>query len=165
LTETLKEDNEELHVNDINEKEMQIVIENVKININFGVFADRELNKNLIKSQEKDRVMGAMLKLIPKKVIDINFYEDEKSGKILANSTVVKFLVDFKTNYVISKEHTNDPTIIEAHKMMFETELKNEKTIFKILRRSFSSNLIKSDEEIKLKIADFDNFLNGNNLI
>lgn len=164
LIETLQEEKDQLHLNQIDQNEIRITIEKIKMSICFGLSLDRDLNKNLVKSNDKNKRLSFFLKHIPEDLLDINFYENE-DGNIITNNSVVRFLIDFNTNYVISKDKVSDPNIFEKHSLIMESDIKNEKTLFKILRQNFMSKMMQTDEEIKLVVSDFDEFLKGNKLI
>jgi hypothetical protein len=124
LIETLEEEKDELHLNQIDPSEIRISIEKIVMSINFGLSLNRDLNKNLVKSEDRSKRLAFFLKLVPKDLLDINYYEKE-DGNIMTDHSVVRFLIDYKTNYVISKEKISDPTLFEEHNLILESEIKN----------------------------------------
>lgn len=178
LKKNLDEESEKMYINDLKVELLQINIEKINLQLNIGASTDREFNKKLVKAQEQNNMFENIKKQNPSILIEFDFYklnqkENPNNVPLNLNNNLLRFFVDIKTNYIISRTPIKDDKQFENHSIIFEWETNTIFSVFKILKENpllkmnpIVAGMMKNKtEDFNIIISDFDKYLNGNKFI
>jgi len=177
LKKTLDEDNDKMYINDLKEEKIKINIQKIIMQLNLGASIDREFNKRLVKADEQNNIFQNLKKQVPDILVEFAFYklnQKENINNLPVNleNNLVRFYIDLKTNYIISRTPLKDENQFEEHSLIYEWDVKQIVSTYKILKQHplikknpILEGAMKDAEDLKIVISDFDNYLNGNKFI
>lgn len=156
------------------DKHIDVNVETLKTELHYLISTNRARNKaaeSKLNMPDKSNMLGKMLiSMNEMKQGFVYLYE----GKNIVDTCVVRFRIDVKSNLILSTQEIKQKISrnhYEYHYLIMEAEYKNPFQIFQyikdgnMIKSSVFGNLFKGSEKPQWKIADLDNYMNGNPLV